>query len=365
MGKMTISVISNGFGEDQIAAHLVSELIKVFPSAAVSLFPLVGEGLEYKKRGWTPVLENPTFPSGGFIRTFNDFWKDCKAGLLTHFFKQRALIKSSVSRASLTICVGDVFCLMMGSGSRIGPVVFLPTAKSDLFMKHSWIEMMLIRRCSTVVFTRDQYTADSLKKEGLPSLFLGSPMTDLPQGSDFNLGFLDSDEVIGLLPGSREEAYGNSQKIVDVVSHFQNEKYVLAKADSVSLDRLAIESKLTIVQDSGKTWLCNDSIKILVWSCFEDVLNQSSWFIGLAGTANEQAVYRGKVVFTFEGTGPQSTRQRFEEQRLLLGDQLVVIDDQDSSKIATTIKAHSKLKRAWEKTSAAKDIVDYIRKTFF
>ena len=51
---------------------------------------------------------------------------------------------------------------------------------------------------------------------------------------------------------------------------------------------------------------------------FMDVLHQSSVVIGLAGTANEQAMFAGRPLISFIGTGPQSTKKRFVEQHQLI-----------------------------------------------
>ena len=51
---------------------------------------------------------------------------------------------------------------------------------------------------------------------------------------------------------------------------------------------------------------------------FMDVLHQSSMVIGLAGTANEQAMFAKRPLISFIGTGPQSTKQRFVEQHQLI-----------------------------------------------
>jgi uncharacterized protein (TIGR03492 family) len=362
---MNICIISNGFGEDQIATHLIGPLMTAYPNADLQVFPLVGEGLAYKKLNIIPELNTKSFPSGGFIRSIKDVWSDYQAGVLGSIRQQRRIIKEQLKTSDLTLCVGDVFCLLIGGKSSQGPVVFLPTAKSDMFMKHSWIERNIIKKLARIVFTRDEITANSLTRQGLPAEFLGNPMLDLPEGSHDNMGFSSSEEVLGVLPGSRDEAYGNFKKILKILPLLESKKFVLAKAPTLNIDQLAIDNKLKLTIKNNKSILHNDDLEILVWDCFEDVVNQASYFIGLAGTANEQAVYRGKSVFCFEGTGPQSTEKRFKEQRKLLGERLIFINKRDPSEIAVELLNRIKISPIkpvkWEIISASKNIVDHIQ----
>ena len=64
---------------------------------------------------------------------------------------------------------------------------------------------------------------------------------------------------------------------------------------------------------SNPNFLKNNSSK-----SFGDFLDLSDKVIGLAGTANEQAIHAGIPVFSFVGTGPQSSKKRFLEQQQLL-----------------------------------------------
>jgi len=361
---MKICVISNGFGEDQIACRLIQAWQCVHPEHTFFVFPLVGKGLEYQKINITPAFTNPTYPSGGFIRTVGDLWGDLKAGLLSNLVSQRRVIKAHVRDADVIFCVGDVFCLFMGGMKASAPVIFLPTAKSDSFMKHSAIEFWFMKRVAAQSYTRDEATCQSFRDQGLRTNYLGNPMMDLPLGSTDNLAFLNSDSIVGLFPGSREEAYENFRRITEVCQHLPGCEFVLAKAPSLDLDRLADSLGFRLEVSGKRKRIVKESFRCLVWETFEDVINQSSYCIGLAGTANEQAVYRGNLVFAFQGTGPQSSLLRFQEQRQLLGERLVLVESSHPASIARIIDDYPKNKTDWMASQASdaiiRDVLDFL-----
>jgi hypothetical protein len=67
----------------------------------------------------------------------------------------------------LVVAIGDVYCVQMAALAG-HPIVFIPTAKSEYYEPHRWLERLIIRRHAAIVFTRDQATADALRHAGLP-----------------------------------------------------------------------------------------------------------------------------------------------------------------------------------------------------
>ena len=65
----------------------------------------------------------------------------------------------------------------------------------------------------------------------------------------------------------------------------------------------------------------------MVRNGFEDIIARAEVLIGLAGTANEQAVGMGKPVVSFAGTGPQTTVTRMTKQEMMLGGSVRYIAD--------------------------------------
>lgn len=341
-----ILFISNGYGEDLVACNLIKALRNIKPSEEIRVIPLVGEGIAYQQLGIQPEFLNKMFPSGGIIRTFKHLMADIKAGLFQHIFFQKKMVAQLSAQATITICVGDVFCLWMGYRVEQKQLFFLPTAKSDRFMSHSLIERFLIRIWAKKVFTRDTETAESLQKKRIDAIFLGNPMLDYLEFSSVDYEFNQDQPIIGILPGSREEAYQNLCFILKLVEEMYQTnpsfQYFFSKADSLSQLKL-IASLHAIQWDFQK----RDSFSVLIHRekgiCvkmaqkFGDILSYSTCVIGLAGTANEQAVYAGKPVICFEGSGSQSSAQRFQEQKKLLGDLLIFVPKRDRTEICKMV----------------------------
>lgn len=347
----SITVVSNGHGEDYIAAQLLKAAHHLYPTATLTAIPLVGKGTTFTALDF-PVhrpLTNPTFPSGGFIRNLSTLFKDLKAGLLGNLLKQRKFLKAHANTQDWVIAVGDIFCLWMCHGLP-EKTLFLPTAKSDLFMKHSDIEIQLMKKRCAQIFPRDQITTDSLKNYHLPAQFLGNPMFDNLTAAPSEIILPQNQPVLGILPGSREEAYLNFEKILTLLSSALTlPKLTLLISVPSTLDKTRLEHQATVLNPKAFTPIFTTQ--------FNHVLANASAIIGLAGTANEQAAFAKIPVITFPGTGPQTTPQRLQEQQQLLGDIVTYIHEPTPQTLAialtrslsTTKSTHTSRENASEK----------------
>jgi uncharacterized protein (TIGR03492 family) len=329
---MKLFVCSNGYGEDGIALKLIQAyIIHTSADLTVSILPLVGEGKSFEKAGFSVLYKNKPLPSGGFIRGFKSVKDDIRAGLFSQIGWQKKIAAKASAEADLVVCVGDVFCLWVGKGRR-NKTVFLPTAKSDTFMPHSWLEKRLIKQWCKKVFPRDEVTTESFSKAGISSHYYGNPMMDglIPKGVRFSCpeGFTK----IGILPGSREEAYQNLAFIFSLPFPPKT-SLLIAKSPVLDGDMLERILKDTLNNTDGQ-------IHVVFSEDFVDVVNQSQVILGLAGTANEQAVFMGKSVVCFPGFGPQSSLQRFYEQQKLMGDRILVIEKRDPALIVEALFLH-------------------------
>ena len=341
---MNVIIISNGHGEDIIACNIAKALQDRDASVTLSAYPLVGEGHSYTALNIPVKTSNTTFPSGGFIRSVKDIYRDLSQGLLAHIKYQRSCIKKAAKTADLVIAIGDIFCLWQARNSAHN-TIFFPTAKSDTFMPHSMLEKRLIRRFSSLVFPRDTLTTESLKKAHINTQFHGNPMMDRLLDSN-PLDCPTPHPIIGILPGSRDEAYENLAYISKIISRINTPVTPIA-AISPSLDM----QKLSAITNIAMT------------HSFKPLINQARIIIGLAGTANEQAAFLGKPVLCFPGSGPQSTPTRFQEQQKLMGPNIHFHNTQDSSALAHVAeellkKSHQTLPT--EPQNAASKIADSI-----
>jgi len=124
MGKPTpmseiteILCVSNGHGEDQIAARICTELCLLKPKLAITAVPLVGVGHAYKSAHIaiaTAVTQK--LPTGGFSRMDSkEMWKDVRGGLLGLTWRQLQFVwRWSCGHPQGTIvAVGDIVPLVM------------------------------------------------------------------------------------------------------------------------------------------------------------------------------------------------------------------------------------------------------------
>ena len=328
-----LRVISNGHGEDKIAAQLMQAI--GLDKFVFEAFPLVGSGDLYRSLGVVPKITQAPLPSGGFLLRFKDIVTDVKSGLFTQFQKQRRSLCESTP--DFQIVVGDVFALFMACHKRRIPTVFFPTAKSERSIPHMGLEFSYIRRNARLVFPRDIETHQVFSKKKISSRFYGNPMFD-NMFSDIKKS---SKTTIVLLPGSRLEALQNIKLMLAIIRHLVIKKKIqfifsLPPHFQYSQLKSAVKGSSWILKkDSEQLLFQHSNHHASVSYNFFDSLQQASVVIGLAGTANEQAMHAKRQLISFIGSGPQSTKKRFLQQHQLIeGSRPIFIDSNDPIEIS-------------------------------
>lgn len=375
MSDRQVIFISNGHGEDLIASRVALELRALSEANGVAVeisgAPLVGMGRPYEECGIETVGPKAVLPSGGFARSgLRHLVADLAAGLLGVTVRQVQAIRRHVAEARkrsaqvLGVCVGDVWCLWIGTSGLGGKAVFMPTAKSDYIRPHCEAERAVIRRRARAVIARDELTACGLCAHGIDAVWLGNVMMDAVSGSH---GDLASDlglarPLVGILPGSRAEAMGNMVHIVGVMERLGLDGAV-ALADSIDPEELGRR----VSEGTGGRWSFGgpdaaDQARgvvgrlvfggvstgigdghevrpvVLTKGRFGGVLAAADIVVGLAGTANEQAAGLGKPVVTFPGDGPQFTPKFARAQKRLLGDAVRMVEPFDPDAVAAAVR---------------------------
>lgn len=323
---------SNCFGEDRSAALIASVLKKKLQYTGVSLpilgASLISDGGDYINRGVDMLYTAEIPPSGGFpTRSLKGFLADLFSGSLFSPFRFINILKKNRSRIPFAVVVGDVPLLILtrlGLGKK--PILFLAPAKSDYMEPHYKIEEWVIRNWSDIVLTHDEFTAVNMRSKHINALFLGNPMMDELDCKTDSLVVPEGGEVVGILPGSREEAYENFALILRVIERIQGNKTILFPAAipaSLKEDRIikTVEAEGWAYREMkpySRIEKMGVSV-ILTRGIFQEVLKKSNCIIGLAGTANEQAAGLGIPIVSFVGNGPQTTARRILEQANLLG----------------------------------------------
>lgn len=187
-------------------------------------------------------------------------------------------------------------------------------------------------RKALVVLPRDEVTAVDLRKRRVKANCLGNLMMDAISKKDivFNLK-----NPIGVLPGSRQDASKNLEKILQVIEKTKvRDDYLVALTEDFDVEDflkkvsweeadLKVDYAAMILQkDSKRVYLCK--------GIFGDIIFQSDFVIGLSGTGNEQAAGLGKPVLTFVGPGAQFTPYFAKKQKKLLGDAVCFVEENSS-----------------------------------
>jgi uncharacterized protein (TIGR03492 family) len=353
---MKLLCLSNGHGEDQIAARILMELRCLRPQAELRALPIVGEGHAYR-RSQVPIWgEVQVLPSGGFLNMDGrQLWRDLQGGLVGLTLAQWRSTQQWVAQGGQVLAVGDLVPLLMSrlSGAEYA---FVGTAKSEYYIRDSAGEILAHRKNSfeartssyylpwerwllqpahcKAVFPRDGLTAENLKKFGIAAQDLGNPMMDgvEQQPPARQPGKL----VVTLLPGSRPpEVYRNWSLLLagleSLAIVWPGELEAIAAIDP-SLDLQPFKASLADWQpaapsDWGAGWRREKTTLHLCTDRFGDCLAAGEVAVAMAGTATEQFVGQGKAAFILPGQGPQFTRLFAERQRDLLGESVILVEE--------------------------------------
>lgn len=349
MSGKSILFISNGYGEDTIAARIIRGIKERPSTVQVSALPLVGEGGAYEGMDVTIIGPRRLMPSGGMIpEGIGNLVRDVQSGLGRLTLEQIRAVRTVKSRVDMTVPVGDIYPVIISSMFSRRPIVMVGTAKSDYFVKYNGFERFFMHSFCQQVFARDEITAASLRKYGISAQWVGNVMMDSLEFSDEDFSPNGASPCVGILPGSRDFAYHDIVVLMGAVEEIWNLLgsdvfFVMALAGSTDVRRLAQSV-------AGTGWKCEhidentddfvkDGIKVrAVKKKFGDILRRSAIIIGQAGTGNEQAVGMGRPVVTFDSSGKQSLGWYRRRQKGLLGDSISVVE-REKSMIAREVYA--------------------------
>lgn len=391
----TVLVLSNGHGEDVIGAMIAQEVRALRPSLDVVGFPLVGLGKPYRDARIRIVGIQKSMPSGGFAKHgARLLLRDIRAGLIGLTVGQIRHLRACAPSVSLAVCVGDAYPLLLAGLFVRRPILCLSTAKSQYIHGHYGIETWLMRKLAGLVLARDAKTAAALAAVGVRAGFAGNVMMDGFSITGENFGLTLEKKVVGILPGSRQEAYRNMVEVLEIVRRLADATgngldFVAGLAPSLNRRLLAqaveragwryapggaddFESGIVgRLYPDGRDEPC----VILTQGRFGDVLNVSNIVIGLSGTGNEQAAGLGRPVVAFPTGGPQFNERFARAQKRLLGDALALVEEGgaeavarevlsilgDSARIAKMRRAgHERMGEQGAATRTAKIIVNYL-----
>jgi len=303
--------VTNGHGEAAIAARIAAEVRRLGPTQTEH-FALVGEG--FIEAGFPDVGPQRTMPSGGLVAMGNlrAFGRDLATGWARLFVDQLRFLRAARAAYNVVVAVGDTYGCALSR--RVGrPLVFVGTAKSVYVAPYGAIERRIIRSARRI-FVRDAATAADLRSHGLPAESPGNVIVDL-LGADERYEW-PGPVRIALLPGSRERAYADAERLAAVAS-------AVALRVPGAVAALSIAPHLDPDRFAG---VFARHPAVAPWrGAVGGLLHGATLAIGQAGTANEAAAAQGLPVIAFDVAGDRRDGWYRMRQERLLGDAMIVV----------------------------------------
>ncbi len=331
---VTVTILSNGYGEDVVGALLAVELLKAAPSWRVQAYPVVDAGRAYEPLAIPILGPRRVMPGGGLLLHHPRLLiTDLRAGFLAMTWRQLRDLQRL--KTDLLLIVGDVYALVLASQVRserryqVQPLISAYHAAGGrppphrLFMEEfTGLERFLMRRLARQVYVRDAPTAELLRAKGVPhATSLGNPMLDALKVTPRPLGL--APPVVALLPGSRGYATEALSVMLKSMTHWPEAQGVVAWARTLDdLPRLA-GWECELLPGSVRLSCGSTAIPVLP-ERFADILHACDLVLGTAGTAHEQAVAIGKPVVAFP-VAPHYSYGFLRNQARLLGAALTVV----------------------------------------
>lgn len=346
----TLTLLSNGHGEDAVGALLARTLLRERPTLNLQAFPLVGRGSVYEETGIPVLGPRRALPSGGLLMHSPQLlWQDVRAGFLPMTLQQLRDLRRL--RTDVLVGVGDVYALLLASVPRARARYQVQTLVSArhgggtfqlnrYFMERvSYPERALMRWLLTHVYVRDEATAAWLRTKGLTHVSaLGNPMLDalrgraLPQHAHHT-------PCAALLPGTRRYAADALTLMLSALAQSPTVTGLVAWAGGTLPPPPAPWTRCDAPPGSAAglvaTFKHKQQRAYVYEGRFADVLHSAQLVLGTSGTANEQAAALGRPVVSFP-VPPLYTRAFLENQKRLLGAALS-LSEPHSAAIARTL----------------------------
>jgi uncharacterized protein (TIGR03492 family) len=353
--------VSNGHGEDSIAGKVIDRLPRA--DLVIHGWPMVGAGDAYRERG-IPIVGAPNrLPSCGFATMgLRLFWTDLRAGWTSTHWRQVRAARAMRGRYDLAIAVGDLVAMGAARLARL-PFLFVGCAKSahyrGVFTRYTGLERRLLRRHCQLAFPRDRATAREMDRAGISNLYAGNPMMDDLEGTGETFGLPADRTVVALLPGSRAGAEDNALALLAAAAATagvapQAPRLLFLFAVAPGFDH-GLLARALARDPRARGWRCEpperpdgargvalrlrDAGGVQAWVVagrLADVLRRAALVVGLAGTANEQAVGLGKPLVTFP-TGGVPGRAYVRMKAELLGEAALTLDGPEPARVAAAI----------------------------
>jgi tetraacyldisaccharide 4'-kinase len=315
--------VTNGHGEASIAARIARD-VRALAGLRTEHLALVGE--RFGDADFPGVGPQRAMPSGGLVAMGNvrAFARDLGAGWLGLFASQVRFLRTSRRRYAAVVAVGDAYAAAL---ARVAgrPWLFVGTAKSEYVAPYGALERRIVGAARRI-FVRDRRTADALGARGLRAEAPGNVIVDLPSG-ERSYPWVGTVRI-ALLPGSRDRAYADAERLADVAARV---------AESVP----GVDAGLSIAPTLDATRfvpLFERHPSLGAWpGDFGGLLAGATLAVGQAGTANEAAAASGVPVVALDLAGDRRSDWYRMRQERLLGDAMTIVPGEPAAAAAAIV----------------------------
>ena len=323
-GARRLLFISNGYGEDSIAA----EIIRRLPSGVIAeAYPTIGEGLAY--RSVCPIVgPRARLASEGWRNVKGSLWRDIATGGLATIVPGIRFGRRARGHYDRAVVVGDLAgiagCFVTGNSG----VVYLDVYKTGYGRLYSPLERWLIRRTATVSFCRSDRLAQSLREVGADARYVGNVMMDTISYGDYDaLARRSRPTAVTLLPGSRQftaESLALQIEALRLLPLAQRPDIFLAAAGNLSLEELAraagLDRRGPMTGEAGDAGMFTGAglVVHVARGATGNLIEAADVVLSQAGTATIQALGLGKPVITF--IQPRDRPSRVRDENALFGE---------------------------------------------
>ncbi|WP_143078042.1 hypothetical protein [Devosia psychrophila] len=329
-GRNRYLFISNGHGEDGIAAAIVNSLPK---SIEVDAYPMIGSGNAYA--GVCPIVgPRATLASEGWRNVKGSLRRDIATGGLATVPPALKYLRKIRGKYDRVIVIGDMVGVLAAYATGHRGLYYIDVYKTGSARLYSSIERWAIKRACTTVFCRADNLARTLEHLGIDARSAGNVMMDTIPYGHYDAGARrNKAKAVTLLPGSRELTAESFELQVNALRSLPADlrpDVFLAVAGSVNVDELAKKTGLKRTsmlsaepEDLGELSDGDLTIHMARGSAMGNLLATSNLVMSQAGTATVQSLGMGKPAITF--INRRDRRSRFTDEQMLFGEARTVV----------------------------------------
>jgi uncharacterized protein (TIGR03492 family) len=342
-GRNRFLFISNGHGEDAIAAAIVARLPK---TVSVEAYPMIGSGNAYA--GICPIVgPRATLASEGWRNVKGSLRRDIATGGLGTVPPALNFLRKINGKYDRVVVVGDMVGVLACYFTGHRGLYYLDVYKTGSARLYSAPERWTIKQACKTVFCRADNLARTLEHIGVDARSAGNVMMDAIPYGDYDAKARRSRPLaVTLLPGSRALTSESFALQVDALRSLPADlrpDVFLAVAGSVSVDELARQTGLKRTPmlsvepaDLGELSDGELTIHMARGSAMGNLLAASDLVLSQAGTATVQALGLGKPAITF--VNARDRRSRFTDEQMLFGEARTVVTA-DAPAIGAALRA--------------------------